>query len=201
MNDFIKFTIFKKIYIIFLMSALILTQGCGGFFKMTDAREVSPNPNERVKKNIEEGRGLRLATAGKRGGDFQFASSNPLWRASLDILDFAPLLNANYSGGIIITDWISTDDTNANEFYKITIKFLSNEIRPDGLKISLHQKECSKDNICKVSKIQSSLSDDLALEILKRAALYKKEDTKKIAEELGEYKVQPAFNTGKKRKK
>ena len=109
---------------------------------MTDAREVSPNPNERVKKNIEEGRGLRLANTGKKGGDFQFASSNPLWRASLDILDFAPLLNANYSGGIIITDWISTDDVNSNEFYKITIKFLSNEIRPDGLNISLHQKEC-----------------------------------------------------------
>ena len=133
MNNFIKFANFKNFYIVFLISTLILTQGCGGFFKMTDAREVSPNPNERVKKNIEEGRGLRLATAGKRGGDFQFASSNPLWRASLDILDFAPLLNANYSGGIIITDWISTDDTNANEFYKITIKFLSNEIRPDSL--------------------------------------------------------------------
>ena len=52
---------------------------------MTDAREVSPNPNERIKKNIEEGRGLRIAGAGKRGGEFQFASSNPLWRASLDI--------------------------------------------------------------------------------------------------------------------
>ena len=167
---------------------------------MTDAREVSPNPNERVKKNMEEGRGLRIG-AGKKGGEFQFASSNPLWRASLDILDFAPLLNANYSGGIIITDWISTDDENSNEFYKITVKFLSNEIRPDGIDIALHQKNCNSNNICKISKIQSSLSDDLALEILKRAALYQKEDAKKITEELGEYKVQPAFNTGKKKKK
>ena len=201
MNNLLKIINFKNFYTIFLISILILTQGCGGFFKMTDAREVSPNPNERVKKNIEEGRGLRLAGAGKKGGEFQFASSNPLWRASLDILDFAPLLNANYSGGIIITDWISTDDVNSNEFYKITVKFLSNEIRPDGLDISLHQKNCSTNNICKISKIQSSLSDDLALEILKRAALYKKEDQKKITEELGEYRVQPAFNTGKKRKK
>ncbi len=192
---------FKNFYIFLILSSFLLTQGCGGFFKMTDAREVSPNPNERIKKNMEEGRGLRLANIGKKGGEFQFASSNPLWRASLDILDFAPLLNANYSGGIIITDWISTDDVNSNEFYKITVKFLSNEIRPDGIDISLHQKDCSKDNICKISKIQSSLSDDLAIEILKRAALYKKEDAKKIAEELGEYRVTPAFNTGKKRKK
>lgn len=192
---------FKNFYIFLILSSFLLTQGCGGFFKMTDAREVSPNPNERIKKNMEEGRGLRLANLGKKGGEFQFASSNPLWRASLDILDFAPLLNANYSGGIIITDWISTDDVNSNEFYKITVKFLSNEIRPDGIDISLHQKDCSKNNICKISKIQSSLSDDLAIEILKRAALYKKEDAKKITEELGEYRVIPAFNTGKKRKK
>ena len=191
---------FKKLYIFFLFCAFILTQSCGGFFKMTDAREVSPNPNERVKKNMEEGRGLRIAGAGKKGGEFQFASSNPLWRASLDILDFAPLMNANYSGGIIITDWISTDEVNSNEFYKITVKFLSNEIRPDGIDITLHQKDCDSNNICKISKIKSSLSDDLALEILKRAALYKKEDTKKMVEELGEYKVQPAFNTGKKKK-
>ena len=196
----VKFMSFKKLYIFFLLCALILTQSCGGFFKMTDAREVSPNPNERVKKNMEEGRGLRIAGAGKKGGEFQFASSNPLWRASLDILDFAPLMNANYSGGIIITDWISTDEANSNEFYKITVKFLSNEIRPDGIDITLHQKDCDSNNICKISKIESSLSDDLALEILKRAALYKKEDTKKMAEELGEYKVQPAFNTGKKKK-
>ena len=201
MNNLIKFINFRNLYIVGLISILILTQGCGGFFKMTDAREVSPNPNERVKKNIEEGRGLRLGNTGKKGGEFQFASSNPLWRASLDILDFAPLLNANYSGGIIITDWISTDDVNSNEFYKITVKFLSNEIRPDGLDISLHQKDCNNNNVCKISKIQSSLSDDLALEILKRAALYKKEDIEKLNEELGEYRVQPAFNTGKKRKK
>ena len=201
MNNLIKFINFRNLYIVGLFSILILTQGCGGFFKMTDAREVSPNPNERVKKNIEEGRGLRLGNTGKKGGEFQFASSNPLWRASLDILDFAPLLNANYSGGIIITDWISTDDVNSNEFYKITVKFLSNEIRPDGLDISLHQKDCNNNNVCKISKIQSSLSDDLALEILKRAALYKKEDIEKLNEELGEYRVQPAFNTGKKRKK
>ena len=192
---------FKNFYIFLILSSFLLTQGCGGFFKMTDAREVSPNPNERIKKNMEEGRGLRLANAGKKGGEFQFASSNPLWRASLDILDFAPLLNANYSGGIIITDWISTDDMNSNEFYKITVKFLSNEIRPDGIDISLHQKDCSKNNVCKISKIQSSLSDDLAIEILKRAALYKKEGVKKIAEELGEYRVIPAFGTGKNKKK
>ena len=182
------------------------SSGCSGWdyttkinlLKPTDELDENGNPifiHDQTLANVITPYGTYM-----QGGGSEGFSPNWVQRFTYDVTDFAPLLNANYSGGIIITDWISTDDINTNEFYKITIKFLSNEIRPDGLKISLHQKDCSKDNVCKVSKIQSSLSDDLALEILKRAALYKKEDTKKIAEELGEYKVQPAFNTGKKRK-
>ena len=72
-----------------------------------DARENPPDPDLRVKKNLEEGRGFRLADLGKsgKGGDFMFASANELWRASLDTIDFMPLASVNYSGGIIITDW------------------------------------------------------------------------------------------------
>ena len=184
-----------------LFLVLINLNSCG-IYRPVSAKDYPPEPEKRIQKNLQEGRGFTLMGATKKGGgNFNFATSNEMWRASLDILDFAPLLNANYSGGIIITDWISTDDVNSNEFYKITVKFLSNEIRPDGLDISLHQKDCNNNNVCKISKIQSSLSDDLALEILKRAALYKKEDIEKLNEELGEYRVQPAFNTGKKRKK
>ena len=130
-------SIFFKLYL--LLFILVSTQSCN-LYKPTNAREVSANPEDRVKKNMEEGRGLRLSSLGKNNTNFQFASSNPMWRASLDVLDFAPLLNANYSGGIIITDWISSEDSTANEFYKITIKFLSNEVRADALKIVLHEK-------------------------------------------------------------
>ena len=71
-----------------------------------DARKNPPDPRLRVKKNLEEGKGFRLSNSmmGNRGGtNFEFASSNGLWRASLDVLDFMPLTSANYSGGIIIT--------------------------------------------------------------------------------------------------
>jgi hypothetical protein len=178
-----------KISNITIIIFLIITlSGCGGF-RMTDAREVSPNPDERIKKNMEEGRGLRIANVGKQQGDFQFASSNPLWRASLDILDFAPLISANYSGGILITDWISTD--NKNETFKITVKFLSNEIRPDGLDIIIHQKTCQDNTGCDISKLETNVINDLKIKILKRAALYEKEDVAKLREELGEYRVVP----------
>lgn len=139
---------------------------------------------------MEEGKGLRLSGLGKKKTNFQFASSNPIWRASLDVLDFAPLLSANYSGGIIITDWISTEDQRLNEFYKITIKFLSNELRSDALKITLHEKKCSINNQCKISEVESNVvKKEISKKILKIAALYEKKDLEKLKEELGEYRV------------
>ena len=178
----------KKI-LLFLTIVLFVTS-CG-IYRPTDARKVPVNANERVKKNIEEGKGLRLATLGEKNGNFQFASSNPLWRSSLDVIDFAPLLTANYSGGIIITDWVSTENENENESYKITIKFLSNEIRADGLDIIIHQKLCKTVLSCKIEKLETSVSNDLKLKILKRATLYAKNDVKKLKEKYGEYRVLP----------
>jgi len=108
-----------------------------GFFKPGDARKNPPDPKERVKKNLEEGKGFRLndAIRGGRGGtNFEFASSNELWRASLDVLNFMPLTSANYSGGVIITDWYS-EQGNSNESIKITIRFLSNEVRSDAISV------------------------------------------------------------------
>lgn len=173
--------------IIFLTIFILSQYGCG-IYRKTDAREVSPDPDLRVQKNLEEGRGLRLDTIGKSGNrEFQFASSNPMWRATIDVLEFAPLLNANYSGGIVITDWMSTDNPNENNYYKLTVKFLSNEIRPDGLNILIHQKNCDKNNVCKIQKIESAVENELKMKILKVAALYEKDDIKRIREELGAY--------------
>ena len=100
-----------------------------------DARKISPDPNVRVQKNIEEGRGFRLGGINNNNsGNFDFASSNELWRASLDTLEFMPLALANYSGGILITDWYS-DNQNTNQSIKITIRFLTNEVRSEDLAI------------------------------------------------------------------
>jgi len=178
----------KKVSILIIIA--LLMSSCG-LYRPTDVREVPVNERDRVKKNLEEGRGLRLDTLGKNlgGGEFQFASSNPMWRATMDVLEFAPLINANYSGGIVITDWMSTDDPNENNYYKLTVKFLSNEIRPDGLDILLHQKNCNKNNICKIEKIESNVKNELKLKILRVAALYEKKDKEKLKEELGEYRM------------
>jgi hypothetical protein len=179
----------KILTIVLTLFTLVVLSGCNSF-RMTDAREVSPNPDERVQDNINKGKGLRLGALGNQGnGNFQFASSNPLWRASLDVLDFAPLLSANYSGGVIISDWVNTDTE--SESFKITVKFLSNEIRPDGLKIDIHQKICSNLSSCKISKLETSITNDLKIKILKRAALYQNQDFEKLNEDLGEYQIPP----------
>ena len=152
-----------------------------GFFKTGDARKNPPDPRERVKKNLEEGRGFRLNDAiGGRGGgtNFEFASSNELWRASLDVLDFMPLTSANYSGGIIITDWYS-EQGNAEESIKITIRFLSNEVRSDAIDVDIFYKKCIATNNCKINKQDGQLKKEITKQILAKAAIYKKQSKDK----------------------
>ena len=106
--------------------------------------------------------------------EIEFASSNELWRASLDVIDFMPLASANYSGGMIITDWYA-DSNNPNESIKITIRFLTNEIRSDALDIKIFYKKCNTVNNCLIDEKTGPLAKELKKEILKIAAKYKKE--------------------------
>ncbi len=175
-----NYIIFRKFSLaILFMIILIFLNSCGNnFFRGADARKVSPDPRERVKKNLEEGKGFRIDNAVKGvrrgGGTFEFASSNELWRASLDIIEFMPLTSANYSGGIIITDWYS-NNTNPNETIKITIRFLSNEIRSDAIDINVFYKKCDADYKCVVQKNNQNIEAELRREILKKAAIYQKQ--------------------------
>ena len=175
MNNFIISTKSIKKYVLFLI-AVFLLNGCNGKFPGADARKFPDDPALRVKKNLEEGRGFKLNDqfGGAKGGRFDFASSNELWRASLDVIDFMPLASANYSGGMIITDWYS-DSKNLNESIKITIRFLTNEIRSDALNIKVFYKKCTNINSCTINEKSGSLSTELTKEILKLATKYKKE--------------------------
>ena len=164
---------FIKLFSPLLFLLLFLINSCG-LYKPSDARTVSPNVDERVKQSIQEGRGFRLGTGmGKGGTNFEFASSNELWRASLEVLDFLPLANVDYSGGIIITEWYN-EGTSNDEAIKITIRFLSNEVRADGLSVIIHKRVCNKFQQCTVAKIKSSLEEEVKLAILKTATLLEK---------------------------
>ena len=170
------FKILESIKLALIISLIFTLTSCGkGFFKPGDARKNPPDPKLRVKKNLEEGKGFRLNQAIKGGGrtNFEFASSNELWRASLDVLDFMPLTSANYSGGIIITDWYS-EQGNAEESIKITIRFLSNEVRSDAVDVDVFYKKCVAANNCKINKQDGQLKKEITRQILAKAAVYKK---------------------------
>ena len=161
---------------------LSLLNSCG-WYKRSDIKDNPVNVDERVKKNIEEGRGFRFGGGATRGGDFDFASSNPLWRGAIDVFDFVPLTNASYSGGIIITEWFSAENNNTNNReLKITVRFMTNEIRADAIKVLVFEKECDTNNNCKTKKVKSKLEGEIKLAILKKAALFEKDDFKKYKE-------------------
>ena len=162
-----------NVALILLVSSTLLIS-CGGKLPGADARKFPADPKKRVEKNLSEGRGFRLSEIGKSsgGGVFEFASSNELWRASLDTIDFMPLASVNYSGGIIITDWYSSNQ-NSNESIKISIRFLTNEIRSDAIDVKVFIKKCSSLSNCLISEKQGDISIELKKKILKTAADYK----------------------------
>ena len=170
---------FLKLLILFIIP-LISLNSCNGKLPGADARKYPADPKKRIEQNIAEGKSFKLFDSEKsRGGTFDFASSNELWRASLDVIDFMPLSSVNYSGGIIITDWYS-DGNNQNESIKISIRFLTNEIRSDALDIKIFTRKC-KNNLmnCSVVETNKVLITELKKEILKKAALYESENKKK----------------------
>ena len=145
------------------------------------------------------------------GGAFQFANSNGLWRASLDVIDFMPLSSVNYSGGIIINDWY-TDNKNPNESIKISIRFLTNEVRSDALDIKIFNRKCDNSFNCKfanasdvliaglpiVTKMGETYASRMAASLL--TAVGMRELITKTAEEYENLALELAVNSCKLRK-
>ena len=169
---------FIKKYFIYLILLFLTFSGCSNnIFRRADVKDTPINVNDRVKKNIEEGRGIRFGKGSSSGGTFDFASSNELWRASMDVLDFVPFSNASYSGGVLITEWFdgNSNDKNEKRDLKITVRFLTNEIRADALDINIHERKCQSNGTgCSVNKINSELEPKIKVAILKRAAKLEK---------------------------
>ena len=167
---------FFKIIVYFFIFSLLVS--CGkGFFKKVDTRKTPISGPERARQNIEEGRGVGLGKMMGRGAgstNYEFSTSNPMWRATLDILDFLPLSTVDYSGGIIISDWY-TDETNKNQALKITVRFMSNVVQSNSLKITVHRKKCSVNQSCNVEVFKSRIQEELIASILKEATILEKQ--------------------------
>ncbi len=167
----------KKAQSLFLILLFLFLNSCGGFSDIDWSKPAEPSGKKRARENVKEGRGIMFG-GGNKETNFLFASSNPLWRASLETIDFMSLSSVDYAGGLIISDWYSQG--NPDEAIKITIRFLDNEVRVDSLKIAVHKKKCVNSN-CVINKVDTDLTSDIRDKILKQAALYVKtaDDKKK----------------------
>ena len=177
--------------LITLFFLTITLTSCGPFrYERADVKDSPINDADMRKRNIEQGRGftLPIGKGSGGGGNFSFANANELWRATLDVLDFTPLSNVDYGGGIIITDWYSNEN-DLDQSIKISIQFLSDEIRADGLLVKIYQKKCNSQTNCAVQTLESDLNQEIKLAILKKASQMKLDTRKKRRKEKGEVKI------------
>ena len=114
---------------------------------------------------------------GSSGTNFEFSTSNVLWRATLKSLDFLPLVNADYSGGIIVYDWHS--NKNDKDSIKISVRFLSNELKSSSVVVSGHKKICNDLGKCFIEKLDNKFTDEIKESVISTARQIKIEDSKK----------------------
>ena len=141
---------------------------------------IEPNAEKRAREFADKGGGIFGDINRKATGStsVDFASSNVMWRATLKTLEFLPLSNTDYSGGIIVYDWYSQDN-NPREQIKISVRFLSNELRSDSIKITAHKKICDSNEKCSNAMLDQKFSETIKENILASARSLKIEETKK----------------------
>jgi len=135
--------------ILFLFSLAACLGGQGNKNdEIIEKEKFEPSAYERAKTYAEKN---PITIFGKDSKDkntnFEFSTSNVLWRASLKTLDFIPLATVDYSGGIIITDWYSEGKSNKEQI-KIQIRFFSTELRSESIQVVSYKKICESNNVC-----------------------------------------------------
>ena len=159
---------------------LIFTYNCSKIDPVTGEKVIiDPSPVKRAEAARDQGGGIFGAiTQNKSQNTFEFSTSNVLWRATLKSLDFLPLLNADYSGGIIIYDWYSQTN-NPKEQIKVSVQFLNNELRSDSIKITAHKKICETADRCSNSTLDQNFANSIKESIIASARTLKIEEAKK----------------------
>jgi hypothetical protein len=137
-------------------------------------KRFEPNVDKRAREYADK---KPLFSSKRQGGEFQFSTSNVLWRASLNVLEIFPLSNTDYAGGVIITDWYETKNTNNK--IKINIRFLSNEISPTAVKVTSYIKKCDTNSNCTTSSTNEKFNNKIKEKILKKARELKIQDENK----------------------
>jgi len=163
----------------FVLSIFLILSGCSPKLDpVTGKSEVfEPNAYERASQYARDNP-VFFGDKSKKDNNFEFSTSNVLWRSTLKSLEFLPLMNADYSGGIIIYDWYSEND-NPKEQVKISVQFLSNELRSDSIKITAHKKVCDNTGLCSSSTLDQKFASSIKSNIIDSARALRIEEAKK----------------------
>jgi hypothetical protein len=169
-----------KNYLIFLFLLFLFTNNCAKTDPVTGEKIlIEPNTKLKAENAAKDGKGIFGDIGGKKSATvFDFATSNVLWRASLKSLEFMPLINADYSGGVIVYDWYS-ENLNSNEQIKVSVRFVNNEVRSDSIEVLIHKKVCDTNNKCITTKMDKNFTSEIKDKILVSARQMKIEESKK----------------------
>ena len=141
---------------------------------------IEPDTQKKAREFADKGGGIFGDINNKKSSStsVDFASSNVMWKATLKTLEFLPLSNTDYSGGIIVYDWYSQTN-NPREQIKISVRFLSNELKSDSIKVIAHKKICDSAEKCSNSTLDEKFSNTVKENIITSARLLKIEEAKK----------------------
>ncbi len=160
----------------FLIVVLFIISGC---YSTKEGGEVyEPNVQKRTAEAAKKGGGIIIFGGDKRKTDtLDFSATNVMWRATLKTLNFMPLVSADYSAGLIVTDWYS-DQRLSKEQIKIQISFLSNEIRSDSIVINSFKRICESNGQCTNAAVSEKLNTEIKDQIITTARSLKIEEVK-----------------------
>lgn len=176
----------KKLKLIMIFLIFINLQSCA-YLKKDNQKETQnkseveklkerkrPNPDLRERSEKYEGTLFNSNRLKKNNTNFEFSTSNPLWRATLSSFDGIPLQTVSYSGGVIVTDWWSKEG--GSESIKIQVNFQSNELRASSLKVSSFKKKCDNDMNCSVTNLSQNFNEKIKTNIFDQARKLKIEE-------------------------
>ena len=170
------FLFLKKTIVITL---ILLVASCAGKEKEeeTTVKTKRFNPNVRERALSAKNDGIFLNKDRGGSGSFEFATSNPLWRASLEVLEFMPLQALSYSGGLISTDWYSKGSI--DESIKIAVRFNSKELSISSFTVVSYKKLCSNGINCKIVDGSTKFNSEIKSQIIDKARAIKLAEEKK----------------------
>ena len=165
----------------FLSFLIIILSSCKNNEKkdgITGNQEKLENPDERARNFADKNPITLFKDSKDKNTNFEFGTSNVLWRASLKTIDFIPLATVDYSGGIIITDWYSEGKLNKVQI-KIQIRFVSTELRSESIQVISYKKICETNNECLNIAGNENFNREIKDLIINTARQIKIEESKK----------------------